>query len=447
MNDIANEFLQKAVDLHKEEKYSEAAAIYNRLLNRDPGNETLLFLMSDMYLRMEHNGLGINLLLQLVQANPSNALAWCNLGVGYRKENAYEAAMVSWKQAIKYGGETVEVCSNIASLYADRAEPQKAIEWCDKALVADKDSKEAHWQKALASLTMRDFETGWNLYEYRKQLAKWDSRETVDCPEWDGSEVGHLYIHGEQGVGDEVMFASMLPKVVGKAKNVTLEVHKKLKQIMQQTYPEWTIITDEKQANGKYDAKIALGSLSCIFKKFSYADKAQPFLKVDPARVQYYKDELAKLGKAPYIALTWVGGTKMTRVEDRSINLANLKPLMDKYTCVSAQYFDNNPLVEQERIENGLHQINEESTGLDIAEQAALFAACDYVVTVQQTAVHVAGAVGAKTFAMIGSHPHWRYGLTGYSLPWYESVRLFRKEDDWGKVVDNVINQIEKIGK
>lgn len=434
MNAVYKEVTQQALDLHKQGRFDEAAALYNRILNRKPFDETLLFLLADLYLRQECNGLAINLLMNLLQNNPKNAEAWCNLGIGFRKENDYASAKGAWMKAIAEGGETVEVCSNLATLYADRAEPLKAIHWCDKALAIDPDNVEARWQKALATLTLKNWKDGWALYEWRQKLAHWDSRKSVNVPAWDGSEVDHLYIHGEQGVGDEVMFASMLPYV--KAKKVTIEVNAKLAKLIKSTYPEWDVVTEE--TDGDYDAKIPIGSLNTLFDKFNEGAYFAP----EAERVSYYREELKKLGPGPYIALTWMGGTKATRVEDRSIRLEELKPIMDKFTCVSAQY-ESNHMVEIERKKAGLHKINDECIGGDLAEQAALFAACDAVVTVQQTAVHVAGAVGAKTYAMIGSHPHWRYGVEGESLPWYGSVRLYRQKEDWESVIAKVLADLK----
>lgn len=423
------EFLNKALALHKEGKFNEAATIYSALLNQRPFDPTLQFLMADLFLRQERNGLAINLLTNLLKDDPKNAAAWCNLGIGFRKENFYEESKRAYLQAIKVGGETVEACSNMAGIYADRADPAKAMMWCDKALKLDPDNIQAKWQRALAVLTLKQWKEGWKLYEHRQQLESWDSRESVDVPQWDGTEVDHLYIHGEQGVGDEVMFASMLPYV--KAKRVTIEVHEKLAKLIKSTWPEWNVVTTETQ--GDYDAKIPIGSLNGLFDKFNEG----AYLSPDVERVAFYRQELEKLGPGPYVALTWLGGTKATRVEDRSIRLKDLKSFMDDYTCVSAQY-NSNPMIEEERLEVGLHKINDECVGGDLVEQAALFAACDAVVTVQQTAVHVAGAVGTKTYAMIGSHPHWRYGVEGDSLPWYESVKLFRQKKDWAEVINNV---------
>lgn len=420
--DLLQKLVKQGIALHKDGKFNEAEVIYNRVLNRDPFNSDLLFLLGDLYLRKEFNALGINLLTGLVSREPNHPAAWCNLGVGYRKENDYENAKACWHRAIEVSGETPEVCSNLAGLYADRAEPQKALMWLQKTLQMSPDDVEANWLKALALLSLKKWDEGWKQYGWRQKLPNWDSRPQVEAPLWDGKYVDRLYIHGEQGVGDEVMFACCLPYV--KAKHVTVEVHKKVAPIIQKSYPDFDVVTEAIPC--QYDAKIPIGSLIGM-----YGFNQEPYLNPDPWRVEFYREELKKLGPGPYVAVTWVGGTKQTRVEDRSVGLDTLKPILEAYTCVSAQYHDSNPIVEQQRKAAGLAKINDESTGNDLHEQAALFMAVDAVVTVQQTAVHVAGAVGAKTYALIGKRPHWRYGIEGDSLPFYRSVKLYRQADAW----------------
>jgi hypothetical protein len=57
--------------------------------------------------------------------------------------------------------------------------------------------------------------------------------------------------------------------------------------------------------------------------------------------------------------------------------------------------------------------------------------------------VHVAGSVGAKTLALISAHPHWRYGISGESIPWYDSVTLLRNKDDWSAVIGDALNRLK----
>jgi ADP-heptose:LPS heptosyltransferase len=249
---------------------------------------------------------------------------------------------------------------------------------------------------------------------------------------WDQEPVDHLYIHGEQGVGDEVMFASFLPTV--KAKRITLEVNPKVAELMRKSFPDVEIVT--KETRGQYDAKIPMGSLRHEF-------NAVPYLKPSLERVEHYKRELKKLGPGPYVAVTWLGGTKQTRVVDRSMNPESLRPILDRYTCVSAQYWTGNPYIEQDRVKAGIPKIDDASAGEDLHEQAALFAAVDAVVTVQQTAVHVAGGVGAKTFVLISDKPHWRYGTEGDSLPFYKDVALYRKKDSWDEAISRLKEDLD----
>lgn len=441
MNDIYQEFIDRAVALHKQGRLNEAETIYHRILNRAPFDEGMQFLLADLYLRKECNGLAINLLSNLLQKNPDHAQAWCNLGIGYRKENRYSEARSAWLKSIDVGSETVEVCSNLAGLYADMAEPTKAFEWCNKALTLDSENVEAHWQRGLALLTQQRWVEGWADYEYRQRLETWDSRKRLECPIWNFTPVGHLYIHGEQGIGDEVMFCSVIPDIVGMAEKITLEVNPKVAALVKQTWPQFTVVTQE--TPGDYDAKIPIGSLACRYRPSDASFPRAPYFDPPQSKVEWYRYKLYQLGKPPFIALTWVGGMKATRVEQRSITLDLLKPITERFTCVSAQYSDTNPVIEQERAAFGLPKVNDESTGLDMLEQAALFKAVDAVVTVQQTAVHVAGSVGAPCYALIPSNPHWRYGIEGDRLPWYSSVRLFRNETNWPDVVGRILEALD----
>ena len=394
--------------------------------------------LSDLYIRTEHSGLATHILWNFLREKPEHAGAWHCLGIAYRKENKFDQAQQAWEKAVELGGDGVEVCSNMAGIYSDRAMPQEAMRWLDRALKIDPQNHHALWSKALALLTMKQWDEGWRLYASRYKIETWDGRKGVEAPIWDGSPVGHLYIHGEQGIGDEVMFASCLPFV--RAGKVTLEVNARVVGIMRQTFPDFEVVARE--APGKYDAKMPIGSLPGMF-----GFNPKPYLKPNPERIAFYRAELQKLGPGPYIAVAWSGGSKATRALDRSLSLSQLQPILDRFTCISAQYSHIEPrfakIIQQEREQCGLLEITPESTGADIHEQAALFSAVDAVVTVQQTAVHVAGSVGAKCHAMISECPHWRYGTEGDSMPWYSSVKLHRKRGDWAAVIQETLRDLD----
>ncbi len=431
------EIFDQAFTAHKAGEFKKAIFIYNRLLNLKPDDETILFLLSDAYMREEFNGLSINLLNNLLRNNPVRADAWCNLGTAYRKENNRPEAEKCWTKAIELAGDTVETCGNMASLYADNGQPDKALEWTKRALKIDHNHVQANWLKSLALLTKGEWLKGFEAYEYRQKLEGWDSRKSIEVPIWNGKKTKHLYIHGEQGVGDEIMFLSCLDEILPLAEQVTIEVNKKVAEIVRQTWKNITVVTTE--TIGDYSAKVPIGSLAAMNRKTGKFN-TNNYLKPSAERIEYYRSALKELGEAPYIGVAWLGGLKATRIEDRTIQLEELKPILDKYTCVSVQYEDTNPILPIERERVGLHKINDLCIGGDLAEQAALFAALDAVVTVQQTAVHVAGAVGTPCYVLLPNNAQWRYGQKD-AMAWYKSVKLYRKNgNEWP--VKNILKDL-----
>ena len=85
----------------------------------------------------------------------------------------------------------------------------------------------------------------------------------------------------------------------------------------------------------------------------------------------------------------------------------------------------------------------------DIEELAALIAVLDRVVSVDNTVVHLAGALGKSCFAILSRVPDWRYRLDGDEMPWYPSVRLFRQTrvHDWQEVISAVTAALGAVGR
>ena len=437
--------LTQALELHQKKRFLEASRLYNALLNLNPFDETLLFLLGDLYLRIDHHGLGINLLSNLLQLNPKHADAWANIGIAYRQTYQIDEAIKCWNKAIELSGDTVAVCSNMAGIYSDRSRPTEALHWIDRALAIDPNMVEAHWQRGLALLTMRKWAEGWDEYDYRLKLEQVDTRASLGLPYWDWAPTEHLYIHGEQGVGDEVMFLSCLDDVLPLAKRVTLELNAKVAGLAQYNWPNVNVITEVR--DGDYTAKVALGSLAAKYRRTENAFPGIQYLTPNPTRVKNYRKMLEAMGPGPYLALTWHGGTIATRFEKRSLQLPLLTPIMERYTCVSGQYESGCPFLTNDRELAGLAKLDDDCVGGDLHAQAALFKAVDAVVTVQQTAVHVAGSVGANTLVMVNKTPHWRYGMEG-NLPWYNSVQLIRQQeqDDWAPVIQRVEKELAHLG-
>ena len=457
-NNVIQSQLTKAYEFHLAGKLNEAELLYNSVLNLEMENPKVLYLLGNVYSQKGFNGVAVNLLVNCLQVNPDFQEAWIDMGVALKKENKDELALEAWERAESLG-EHHEIYTNKATLYADSGQPEKALELCDKA-IAMMEGKEgrqfehalpsAHWNKALALLSLHKWEEAWKEHHYRKQLKDvWNPRDAIDAPEWDGSLVENLYLHGEQGKGDEIMYLSMLKDVLPLAKNIVVEVNEAVAPLVRMLeIPTVSVVIGQNEAKElgiKFDAKFALGDLGSLFRNKAEDFDGKAYLKADPERVEYYRQELNKLGPGPYVGVAWLGGTKSTRIHKRTVGLERWNNLLKGITAVSLQYGD---FGAAEAAKYGIPSFGEASSGKDLAEQAALIEACDYVMTVAQTVVHLAGALGKKTYVMVCDAPSWRYGAesTGSKMPWYESVELIRqaKGEGWDKVIDRLADMLEK---
>ena len=77
----------------------------------------------------------------------------------------------------------------------------------------------------------------------------------------------------------------------------------------------------------------------------------------------------------------------------------------------------------------------------NLDNQAALIAALDLVITIDNSTLHLAGAMGGPTWGLLPFVPDWRWPEAfGNSPPLYHSVRLFRQKQlsEWAPVLTEV---------
>jgi hypothetical protein len=146
------------------------------------------------------------------------------------------------------------------------------------------------------------------------------------------------------------------------------------------------------------------------------------------------------------VGITWTGGIKRTLSEQRSLLLKDIEPILRQdATFISLQYKSVPEAVTFEE-DTGIkiHHWSHATQTDDYDDTAALIAELDLVITVQQSAVHIAGALGKPTWVMVPKAPLWRYGLTGETMPWYKSVKLYRQKSDWLHTISDVAYDLKK---
>lgn len=323
----------------------------------------------------------------------------------------------------------------------------EAIAMFDELARRQGDTTQLRLAKSAMQLLTEDFAQGWDGYRHR-QLGLSNYR-VLPVPEWQGEALTGktIVVLAEQGLGDQVMFASCLPDLLAlEPTRVVVEAISRVAPTLARSFPECEVIASGQDAKlewlrdiGKVDCFVPLGDLPRYFRRHLDSFPRQAYLKPDPTRVAHWRGQLEQLGPGPYFGTSWRGGTEPTRSAIRTLSPALLKPLTTAIPSrwISLQYGKvQDELALAERA--GIHLTHWGSAIADLDEFAALIAALDGVFTVCNTTVHYAGAVGQKTWVLAPTVPEWRYGLHNRHMPWYPNVQVLRQPvpHAWEALID-----------
>lgn len=416
----------------------ECLAICNEILNthfEDDLGQYALFLAAYVMLEAERFGLAYSLYQRLAQLRPDRVEVFLNMAMCL-EESDPEGAIRLFKACLKKKPDYYQAMANLGLMYLQTGEPQKCIDYSDRALKLKPDLRSAYHNKGLAQLMLREHKAGWKAY-YDTIGVKHREKRDYGLPEWDGQSEGEIVIYGEQGVGDEIMFASLLYKV----KNpVVFDCDKRLESLFKRSFPDLTIYGTrfKKETplmdNHSPDYQLAIGQLPHFFieKESDYPGK--PYLQVDKERSVQWR-ALFDTFKGRKIGVAWRGGLKNTLERNRSLELDDLAPIFDENnTYISLEY---KPVTDEQAEKYNLKRYEETFAGKDIDGLAALVSQLDLVITACTTVVYVAGALGIPCLVLVPNKPGYRYMIEGESFPWYRSVKLFRQlpKESWGQCV------------
>lgn len=429
-------------------------------LNDDFFNDEALFMLGNCFINKGKNGLAAVVTSAAVDARAARQKifpeALMNLGACYKAEHRIDVAGRVWADALRQ--ETVprersKILANLASLHINEGSPKQAIEICDAALREDPKNYGAMGNRGLACLELGRWREGWDGWQRTYDNGDRIKRRYPGVPDWDGSPGKTVIVWGDQGVGDEIYFASCLRDMAKVCKKVILDCHPRLDKLFQRSFPKFEVHGDRKtltELNWLPDcgaeASTAFSDLPGFFRNEGEWD-GEPYLEADslPGVTTY--------NPKPRIGLSWTGGVKKTRTELRSLPIEMLRPILEvggrQAQWFSLQY---TPHAAREVCEL------EEKTGIRISHfpgwvecfdydrTASFIGSMDLIITVCTTAHHIGGALGVPTWTLVPNRPSWRYQLTGETLPWYKSARLFRQREgeDWGPVVDRVAEALRE---
>lgn len=345
---------------------------------------------------------------------------------------------------------------NLAAMYIQQGEFSRAEPYCRQALLADPDMRGARANLGFCQLAERNWAEGWDNYKFSLGSSYRKLIKYRDEPEWNGEKGLVVAIYGEQGLGDEISFASMLPDAITDCERVIVDCDQRLAGLFRRSFPKAKVYGTRKEGAVLWDAEdrvidasSAMGSLGAFYRRSDDAFTGEPYLTPCPDRTAMWKSLFASKGK-PCIGVAWTGGMAWTGAKFRQWTLDDLLPIFNAIDAhwVCLQYKDSAKEIaafKAKHPEVDIVQYPYATLTQDYDDTAALVASLDRVISMQTAIVHLCGALGKQCDVFVPKTSQWRYGEKFTSLPWYRSVNVIRQavRGHWKNTIEEYAAMLE----
>jgi len=458
------------------EDYEEAFTFINKAISIYPQQASFHSNFGNVLRKLKRHSEALESYDQAIRLNPKYAQAYMNRGVALKEQGRYAEAFESFTNSINLDPNDPSVFGNYGSALRDLGRFDEAMMMFDHGITLNPDSPElfmdrgnvladlrliskaiasyersiylrpnyaeAHMNKAHAQLVNGQFEEGFEQYEWRWRTAFFGGRpRSFPEPLWLGVQSlsgKTILLYAEQGIGDVIQFCRYAKSVVELGAHVILEVPNKLVKLLKSLDGSYEVV-GVGSTLPKFDYRCPMMSLPLALKTtLQNIPLANGYLKADPKRVLQIQEELqAKNPQSKKLCgISWLSKADKTGLF-RSIHLKDFITMVgnDHLLYINLQYGEVDQEIAQVAAELGVTVINIGSINKydDIDGLAALIESCDLIISIDNTTVHLAGALGKDTRVLLPYAPEWRWMLERKDSPWYQSLRLYRQPAvfDW----------------
>ena len=390
-----------------------------------------------------------------LKLNPVLVQALCNRGIAFQRLYKYQQSLDDFNRCIELEPQNSNLFFNRGSLLFQNGDISGALESYESAIILDPNNAEAQFNKSLVYLSQKNFQKGWELYRWRFVRPKEPQAMLHTSLEmWDSENIGHrrVLIWAEQGVGDQVLFATMLNDAKRKIPELTVLLDPRLIPLFERSFPNIHFLPiNSPLKNDDFDAQLPMMSLGSTFRKTNsdFLPIGDQYLYAERNHADFLRKKLAVESNI-LCGIFWRSRSNKNEYR-KSLELKDLLPILQipGIKFVNLQYGDTRDECKVFRDETGIEILSCDSVDnfKDLDGHAALIQACDFVVGCSNTSAHFAGALGKKTYLALahghGTFWYWANEVEGHSL-WYPSIKIHRQQQpgNWVKPIEAIRSDI-----
>ena len=442
--DHAEAYNNRANLFQKLRRFEEALVSYDKAIELRADYADAHYNRANVLKELRHYGEALASYDKVIVFKPNFSEAYNNRGNVLQKLMHFEEALTSYNSAIEFKPDYAEAYSNRGIVLNELRRPEDALASYDRAIELMPDNASVYCDKALILLLYGNYEIGFQLYEWRWKSAQKDSFRNFRQPHWLGSNAlinKTIFIYAEQGLGDVIQFCRYVALLKQLGAKVILEVPRSLVTLLQ-SLPDVDNIVEAEAPLPEFDFQCPLLSLPLAFKTEVHTiPKPTAYLKVDSERFSTWRRILGEKSK-PRIGLVWSGSTVHKNDQNRSLLLTDvLKYLPPEFEYFSLQK-EIRQIDQQALASSNIKHYGEQL--VDFAETAALCGLMDLVLSVDTSVAHLSAALGKTTWILLPYVPDWRWLMDRVDSPWYDSVRIYRQEENrqYAQVLERVVKDL-----
>ena len=437
--------------LNKLGKFDEAIEVYHHGLLIDKQNYSLLYNLGISYLNNYDYDNALHYLNLAKAENKNSVDLWLTIAVCQSKKRDFTNALESVTCAEKIQPNNPLIPFQMGTLYMQQDNNGEALKFFEKALEYDPHHIESLFHIGLIKLKLGKYTEAAPYYQNRtiRKNNKIGKFNDMSLPILDKN--ADLIIAWEQGIGDQILFISLIDEIKDKVNSVTYISQDKLYCLIKDNYPEIKVIkeseADEFINYHKDYQKINIGSIMNYINDWNLFFKKFHSWKVDIKLKQYYQKKY-KAKNELLMGISWMSANKKIG-DEKTIPLYEFSELIANRKVVSLQYGNVQDEISEINSKQNCNIMHDQDLDYyeDLNSLAALISICDFVITCSNITAHIAGRLGVKTYLItpknFGNIWYWNSDNKGFSK-WYPSVQIFRQSIDreWSAEMRKIKNLI-----
>lgn len=428
------------VVLHEQKHMKEAFMAFKAALVQDPEYADAYNNMGSVFRDQNQTEAALACYGKALVLDETSAEAHNNQGSIHQSLGNLEAAEKDFRRAIELKPGLLTAFVNLGTTLHKKGQHAEAQALFEQVIEVDPENVQAHF--ALAEILLyvgEDLSRAWQEYKWRWKRPEFQSQKReFGCPEWCGEPlVGKtILVTSEEGVGEEILYSTMLPDLIDQGGNVILECEPRLLALFARSFPKVRCMARENFPNwtdldAGADYQCAAGDLAPFVRPtLSDFPGQSPLLQADQAHRDALRRQYSKHGDGPLVGIAWHSKNLLIGWE-KSIDLKDFHAVLENKGAVfvDLQYGDTQTERRSFEAATGIQLIHDETIDQmqNLDAFAAQIAAMDLVISISNTTVHMAGGLGVPTLTLLSSVPLWRWFKDQDTCLWYPSVQFFRQ--------------------